>query len=47
MPDVCYTELFDEFKDSLNGLDWTIGIENANRYGSWGAYPPSQRPEGQ
>ena len=46
MPDVCYTELFDEFKDSLKGLDWTIAREIADRYGLWGAYPPNQRPEG-
>lgn len=46
MPDVCYTELFDEFKGDLCILDWTIAREIADRYGLWGAYPPSQRPEG-
>lgn len=46
MPDVCYTELWDEFKSGLNGMQWTIAREIAERYGLWGAYPPSQRPEG-
>ena len=43
-PEMYWTELFDDFKTTLDGMDWRIAREIAERYGLWSAYPLEERP---